>query len=427
MRKSPILIIVVLVFLSCGNSKNEIQVDYLITNVNVIPISEETVLENQTVGIYENQIVYIGSDSPQINMDVQLIDGTNKYLMPGLSDMHAHLPSKDIENYFRLNLINGITKIRSMRGSLEHLKLRDQIIKDKILAPKIYYGAPPTFTRTEFNASNADSLISSYKTAGFGFVKFLSIKDSISFVHLVAAAKKYDIGISGHVSSRIGLEPSLSSGVYRSIEHLGGYVKALEKGEDYFNQMVELTIQHDIYNDATLDWYNMGTLTKDELLQKSGLDLISETSELWVEQLNEELAKKHINQIEEEINQAKEKIAIKKRILKRLFDKGAKILISPDASGSFGVPGFSLLNEMKHYKSAGLSNYEILKIATYNTAEFFGELGEFGTVEIGKKADLILVIGNPIENLDHLSNIEKIFIQGKVYNSDSILSSLKNQ
>jgi imidazolonepropionase-like amidohydrolase len=105
--------------------------------------------------------------------------------------------------------------------------------------------------------------------------------------------------------------------------------------------------------------------------------------------------------------------ALRDSLLRALSDGGARLLLGSDSPQAFSVPGFSLAHEMDAMVSAGLSNWIVLAAATRNPAEFFGRSAEFGTVEVGKRADLLLVDGNPLEDIRNVHRQAGVMVRGR--------------
>ncbi|MBK6985533.1 MAG: hypothetical protein IPH32_12610 [Bacteroidetes bacterium] len=215
--------------------------NYILRNVNVIPINKDTVIANQMVVITNNTITVITNDNEKDfipNETFTIIKCKDKFLIPGLADMHAHFPQyNELKNYLTLNLLAGVTTIRSMRGDEKHLNIK----KDKKLPQlNLYLSSPPITKALTIDKKAADSIVTVSKANGFMFLKVLSIKDSLSFINLAAACKTYNFPFCGHGLSNISMSLLLKSG-YNSIEHLTGYAENLKKGEAFVENLIELT------------------------------------------------------------------------------------------------------------------------------------------------------------------------------------------
>ncbi len=401
--------------------------NYLISNISVIPINTNHLLKNQTVWIKDNKIQYIGNGQDLKTAGrPQKIDGSGQYLMPGLSDMHVHLPGERTDRFLHLNLLNGITNIRSMRGDASHLKLRKDIESGLLLGPKIICSAPPIHAKMDLNEMQIDSLFTNYKKEGYDLLKILSIKDLATFQSLQAASKKHQLPIGGHTPLNVGIKNLLAEDAY-SIEHLGGYLAALKDSEAFLDKMIEQTVRSKTYNCPTLDWYNLWQFSTEALQERQGLEFVPELIPKWEEKRQKYKAATTPEERQQDRLDTRERISKKSMILKKLHEKGAMILVSPDATGTYQVPGFCVLEELKLYRDAGISNFDILKMATWNAAQYCGKEKQFGSVETGKEADLIILDKNPLENIENLAAVNAVFVQGQLLPREQILSLLKKK
>jgi hypothetical protein len=294
--KLKYLFFLVLVIQEIHSQTNDPQqsYNYILRNVNVIPISKDTILKNQMVVITGNKITLITNDNDKGFMPNDrfiILDCKGKYLMPGLADMHAHFPEyTELKTYFTLNLLAGVTTIRSMRGDEKHLNIK----KDANLPQlNLLLSSPPVTRSLNIDKRVADSIVTKSKENDFAFLKVLSLKDSLSFVNLAAACKKNDFPFCGHGLTNISMPLLLNSG-YKSIEHLTGYAENLKKSEDYVEKLIKLTAKNNVYNCATEDYfelgYNMQPLS--ELKKRHGLQYISDTTiAKWDKEINEDQAK----------------------------------------------------------------------------------------------------------------------------------------
>jgi imidazolonepropionase-like amidohydrolase len=117
---------------------------------------------------------------------------------------------------------------------------------------------------------------------------------------------------------------------------------------------------------------------------------------------------------------AAEIAALRDTLLRALSDGGAGLLLGSDSPQVFSVPGFSLAHEMEAMVAAGLPPWAVLTAATRNPAEYFGRSSEFGTVEPGKRADLILIEGNPLEDIRNVHRQAGVMVRGQWLSADEI-------
>lgn len=384
--------------------------DYIFKNVNIVSMTNDKVIEKQNVVIKNGKIIEISDKTKHTSKNI--IDAKGKYIMPTMADAHVHFPESDeeLEKVMKLNLINGVTKLRSMRGSWNDLERKNKYNSKESYYPKMYLSPPPIHRSHEFSVKELEDYIKASKDYGFDFVKILSIKNPALLKQMDSLCKKYNVNIGGHYPDnpkgiRFSDETVFSTN-YNSIEHLGGLVG---EPESYENRIKNIK-QNNIFICPTMQWYAIGygQYGIDEMLNQKGMEYIptdiktdwAEKSQLYRDKLGkegfEEERIKYASEMQERFN-----------VTKRLNDEGVKLLLSPDSSSKFIVSGFGMLEEMKLYRKAGLSNFDILRSATTNFALLFNE--NYGTIETGKNADFILLSQNPLNDLKALENVEAIF------------------
>ncbi len=430
MLKKLLTLFLILSFLtnSFGQSKSEIsQAEYVFRHVNVLPISSETTLKNQIVGIQNGKITFISNDNfpEKLKTKAQIIQGKDKYLMPGMADMHCHFPEKkEIKNYFLMNLLAGVTHLRSMRGELKHLGYRNPSDYPKPYLQLSTKGLTKDLTLTE---KSADSLVKISKEQGFDLVKVLSIKDSASFFNLMTASKKYQLPVAGHYLNNVRGRYFLKSG-YETIEHLGGLVEFQKLGDSTFNAMADLAKRNNIYHCPTLDWYQIAyfLLPEETMKKRAGMEYVADSVKMkWAKTLQEDTQKMGEADVKKYHDYYENLQKKHFEVLKKINDKGINIIAGVDASEIYSVPGFAIIEEMKLYRNAGLSNYDILKTATINPAKYAKNEASFGTLEKGKTADLILLEGNPLENIEAISKVNGVFVNQKFYLKEEVLKMMQ--
>lgn len=384
--------------------------DYIFKNVNIITMKDDKIIEKQTVVIKDGKIIEIAGKTNHTSKNT--IDTKGKYLLPTMADAHVHFPESDeeLEKVMKLNLINGVTKLRSMRGSWNDLERKNKYNSKESYYPKMYLSPPPIHRSHEFSVKELEDYVKASKDYGFDFVKILSIKNPALLKQMDSLCKKYDVNIGGHYPDnpkgvRFSDETVFSTN-YNSIEHLGGLVGAPESYENRIKNIKE----NKIFICPTMQWYAIGygQYGIDEMLNQRGMQYIptdiktdwAEKSQLYRDKLGkegfEEERTKYALEMQERFN-----------VTKRLNDEGVKLLLSPDSSSKFIVSGFGMLEEMKLYQKAGLSNFDILRSATTNFALLFNE--NYGTIETGKDADFMLLSENPLQNLKALKSVNAVF------------------
>lgn len=398
--------------------------DYLVKNVSVVPMNTNEVLKNQDVWISEGKIVGIAKTGKTKRQAKQTIDGKGKFMLPSLADAHVHLPEKeeDLEKFFALNLLNGVTKLRSMRGVWEHDTWREKYNAKEGMYPKLYIAAPPISRNYDLTNEQIVGYVKNAKDRGFDLIKMMSIKNEALFVKFDSVCKAYDMKIAGHfISNPKGVviqDAIIFNSNFNSIEHLGGLIGEPEKLTDRIQAIKE----NEIYVCPTLLWYQIayGLFDIESITKIPGMEFYDQkTKEEWLEKTKLYREKTGDKALAEELAFYGKEMEERLKVLQQLEAEGVHLLLSPDSSSKFTIPGFSVLTEMQLYKTAGLSNFTILQAATTNFATYFSDT-TFGTIEKDKTADFILVNENPLENLATLGNIQGLFYNNQYVNQSDL-------
>lgn len=409
--------------------------DLIIKNINIIPMTSNTVIENKSVLVQNGKIKEI-DDFKKLKKSkkAQIINGKGKYLMPALADMHVHLPEEDkIEKLLLSNIAAGVTQIRIMNSSVAQTDLKEKLnSKSNLISPKIHYShlikRSETYTETQ-----ADSLMQQIKSSGMDFIKLLSLSDEATFNNLTKSANKYNITICGHYpvyqyegkSAMLDMEKVIKSN-FKSIEHLAGYIWLQDK--EQIDTILKLTKEYNIYNCPTLDWDIMsGDLQfPDEYKNRITYQFLPKSvTKDWESNY---LAAIYRAGGKEKVIESRDKrlpnFELKQRILKRLYENDCLLLIGGDAGNDFQADGFNVYEEMMNWKNAGIENYTILKSATVTPSQFFNEQHLWGTIETGKNAELIILSKNPLDDIRNITTIETTIVGEKVYDNKELINKL---
>lgn len=433
MNSVKFLILPLLLFLahfSCL-AQQEVCDDYVIRKVNIIrPENKKSLLEKRDVYIRDGRITKIRRFSRNLAKSKQLvIDGTGKYLMAGLADMHAHIPADYQEKYLLMNLAAGVTMLRSMRGDTSHLSLKREIADGKRIGPDLIISAPPISAKTPIQEDELSNAVLTYKQMGFDLIKVLSVPDSAYFEKLMTAAKEYNMPLAGHSPRQVSVKRVVAHG-YSSIEHLQGILDVYQNDSVSLAPLITSIKTNKVYNCPTLDWYYVSykQYSLDELTSRKGLEYLDvQLIEKWIAQVEAgKLLQSKGNQdsLQQKLNQDAKHVQDKLRLVKKLSDSDAPLLLSPDASGAFAVPGFNMYEEMKLYSKAGISNKDILKIAVFNPAGYTGKQDDYGSVAPGKRANLILLSENPLKSIESMQHVKAVISNGRYLVVSDLMSSL---
>ncbi len=406
----------------------------IITNVSVIPVNTNTVITNVDVFITGGLIEKIIPAGTQVkSKDWKIVDGKGKFLMPGMADMHAHFPDKEstigLQRYLKLNLAAGVTTLRSMRGEAGQIALRDSINKNLKVAPTIYVSFVFPEVDSLLNKDNIDSLVFAAKIKHYDFVKYLGGIKPKHMDILTQSCYNYKMAIAGHAYNK-SLEESMARD-FISVEHFQPVLAAYEKAPDVFTKIIDQLRLKNVAVCPTLSFFKVFSFsqTAEELEKRNGMNYMDAgTKEKWNKEYTEALSSAK-EQLKDEfenkyVNAYKTKFEKFDKALKQLADANALLLLSAD-DGAFNVPGFSMAEEMKLYAKAGLSNYQVIKCATLNAALFFKTDRTTGTIETGKKASLILLNANPLENIENIEKVEGTILNGIFYSQNQLLGISK--
>lgn len=426
-------------------------------NVNVVPMDKERILPKQTVIVRDGKIVAMGPAATiNVPKGVRRIEGTGKYLMPGLADMHAHFavsgtsPNEMADNQAIsvLFVANGVTTVRNMWGTPVVLALRKQIDGGQVLGPHIFTTGPingdtrPT-TRRVLTVEQAAAVVAEDKKAGYDAIKITRVPRTI-YDALVAAARKEGLPVYGHVSDGSANDEPVSLAHtlelrQDSIEHLGGHDFALlAKGSPPprgFQQAV-----------ANMDWSLLpglvaatraaGTWLCPTLVDQSKFVTSEEAAKLLAEPamryipgwLMENWKKSpSINLNAQRGAERKAFFEFKLKLTKALHDGGVGMLLGTDCMNPLNVPGFSIHEELAYFVKAGLTPYQALRAGTSGAAEFLKQQDEFGTVAVGQRADLLLLEANPLEDVRNAAKRVGVMVRGQWFTEAELQERLEKQ
>lgn len=402
--------------------------------VNVVPMDSERVLENQTVVVRDGRIAAVGSSAEVSVPDGAVrIDARGKYLMPGLAEMHGHLPGGNaprefVENTLFLYVANGITLVRGMQGHPSQLAVRDEIERGALLGPRLVLAGPGFGGNVD--AETAVNRVREQKRAGYDLLKIHEGLRPEVYEAVVATANEVGIPYGGHVPDAVGLHGALQAR-QATVDHLDNYVEALIPADALENAaalfgIADLADRADASRipelvSATLRAGSavVPTMVLWEVFfgGQSGEALRGEMSELrymptqvvasWVRAVDQR------NQSMRDPAGGRRVVELRREILRALHEGGATILLGTDSPQLFSVPGFSTHREMELMVEVGMTPYEVLRTGTWNIAEHFGELETAGTVEPGKRADLILLEANPLADVRNVARRAGVVVDGR--------------
>ena len=433
-------VLTVAMTVGCGDPLPVVEGDLAFVGVTVLPMmgpGGPVVLERQTVVVADRRIASINPvDEVEVGDGVEVIVAEGQYLMPGLAEMHGHLPSPrmlpaDVRNLLFLYVANGVTTVRGMQGDRSQFTMRDQIARGETLGPRLFLGSTSMHGARVTTPQQAEQLVREYRQTGYDLVKVHEDLTLEVFDALAATANEVAIPFGGHVSDRVGLLHALAAG-QASIDHLDNYIQALVPEESQpaappglldigavmelvdegrIPQLVEATRSALAWVVPTMvlwetAFYGHRSAAEMRTQRPEVRYMPPETVEVWERAVDERLAVSDL-----EMNRRVS--ALRRTILKALHDGGAPILLGTDSPQIFSVPGFAMHHEMALWVEIGMTPYQVLETGTRRVAEYFDATDDFGSVAVGHRADLLLLTANPIEDIGNVASRAGVMVNGR--------------
>jgi hypothetical protein len=473
-RCSSLSLVVALALCCCSKSNRPASI--ALTHVTVVNPAEKNPLQhNATVLLNGNKIVDVGSDAAiAISPGARVIDGTGKFLTPGLADMHIHLtgagePSGSREFILPLLIANGVTTVRDMGGDVELLqRLKKEIGSGKTVGPQIFYtgpyldGNPPSFQPSIVVEQPADALpaVRRLKAEGVAFIKVQSRLKTEPFLAIAEAARLENIRFVGHVPDSVSPAEASDAGQY-SIEHLTGILLACSSKEQELREQQlrappqketarRANLRQRAWLQAVLDTYSpqkaqrlYAKFRANQTWQVPTLPLLIHLSYLtpatdlgndpnlkyvpenlrrvWMQGRTESLANKTTADyvLREKLAEASLKA------VRDMHASGVPMMSGTDASAPNVFPGFSLQEGIAAFVQAGFTPQEALATATSGPAAFLGRAHEEGEIAPGQRADLLLLDANPLDDIRNTRKIRAVILNGQVLDRAALDAMLR--
>jgi imidazolonepropionase-like amidohydrolase len=415
----------------------------LITNVNVIPMTSDTVLEGQAVLIENGRIVRLGPEgSIPVPVGRQIIDGHDGYLIPGLADMHVHLGLKlpqdgpasraEMERDLSLYLPYGVTMVRHMRGDGTALELREAIAAGELPGPRLIvatpslnFSLPESFGLRVRSPEEARAVVQAQAEAGYDLVKVHQDLPDDAFAAVIETAHMVGLPVAGHAQNN--MSDTLR---YDSLEHAEEVSQLFAEGSD-FSQSPELLVMmkesgvtvtptlivfetiHKYLADESLD----ALLASDDARFASAYwrDVMSPEKNFFRASMGPDYAAN-----EPYFRSESERL---QDLTFRLNEAGIPLMLGTDAVGLV-APGVSVHQELELLVQAGLSPFEALHTATVAPAEWLEESDSRGQIAVGMEADLVLLDGNPLADISATRKVSGVVTGGTWYSHDALKAML---
>ena len=393
-------------------------------NVNVVPMDGERVLGGQTVVVQDGRIAQLGpANKVKVPASAVRIDGRGKYLMPGLTDAHVHLRNydeADMAALLKLYVARGVTTVLNLSGTPRHLEMRARVARGELFGPTIYTSGPfiSNATGTSPTPEEVERSVSEQKRAGYDVIKIHGDFTREAYARLFVAARREGIRVVGHAPRNLGPEV-MSEERQDVVAHAEEYIYDKNSNSGGFAE-VEKRIPALAAATARAGTWLIPNLTayKNIGQQASNLDGVLARPEMklvppgiaagWGHATNPYYIRfRHLP-----IDTFWARYRVLEKLTKGFQDAGVKLLAGTDAMNPSVVPGFSLHDELRDLVAAGLTPYQALVTATANPGEFLAAK-DFGTVAVGKRADLILVEGDPLKDVNNAGRQAGVVLRGR--------------
>lgn len=428
---------------------------WAITGATVISMRDDSVLRDATVLVRDGRIAAVGRRADvHVPGNARVVDGRGRYLIPGLADMHAHLyadewvPDSVARHELGVMLAHGVTAVRLMIGTPTHLALRSSLQAGTIVGPQLWVASPQLSGDSAVNTwvvrtpDAARRSVREARARGYDAIKLTTNIAPDVYDAIVAEARVAQLKVVGHVDPRVGVARALAAG--QQIEHLDNYMESVLADSAPSRTSVSDVGAYRAANWATLDHVDRRKI--DAIAGATARAGVAVTPtlaffRLWfaTPSTDEEVRGRpdyaHIPASMRDVyERARARywrvppsdarratyIAVRNRMVRAILDSGGTILAGSDGPGGLMGYGWGLHRELEMLVAAGLTPHEALATATRAPARWLGAERDWGTIASGMRADLVLLEGNPLEDIRHTSAIRGVSIGGRWIDAGAI-------
>ncbi len=412
--------------------------DGLITNVNIVDLNTGKILKNKTIAIDSDRISDIYDKEITGSTATTVIDGKGKYLIPGLWDMHAHYKWSHVD-LDPLLIANGITGVREMWGDMPaFVDVPKRSQQEGLLSPDVYLsgdlidGNPPSFPTGSLVVTTPDEAVDAVKKQidkKFDFIKVYSSLSEECFLAIAKEARKMNIPFAGHIPNRVSIYTAIEAGMASS-EHLYGFLNACSSvdtsnealiktfSEKKFDSICSVLAKSSMWLCPTLTVNRAMSYLNDSIFINDNrmANLPEYVIDIWKMKMSPYTK----SEIDNFANGSRIRYLFELSLIGKMNEKGVKFIAGTDFPNPYVFPGFSLHDELSLMVKGGMPILDALRSATINPAIFMNKRSDFGTVEVGKLASLVLLNKNPLKNIENTKTIETVIVRGKVYNRKAL-------
>jgi len=396
-----------------------------ITDVTVIPMDRERVVPHQSVVIARGVIAQLGpADRVKVPDGAERVDGTGKYLIPGLVDVHVHLasnPPDEQRHILELFLANGVTTVVNLRGTPQILELRKAVADGQTLGPRVYTVGP--FVNEPFvtTPDEVERAVVEQKRAGYDFIKLHGSLSREAYLRLIAVGRREGIRVIGHAPRNLGVDIMFAERQY-AVAHAEEFLyDTANRSTDASVPGVDARIPEFARRMAQSRIWLMPNLTAYKGIGEQVRDLnamLARPEMKYLPRSNQVGWGPATNPYTSRFASSMypgfmARYRVLEHLVRAFNQAGVRLLVATDAMNTGTVPGFSAHDEMADLVTAGLTPFEALQAATSRAAEFLGEAGDRGVIAVGQKADLVLLDADPLSAIANTRRIAGVMVRGR--------------
>jgi imidazolonepropionase-like amidohydrolase len=415
---------------------------FAFVHVNVIPMDRERVLTDQTVLVRDDRIDVIGPASGvEVPAGAVRIEAAGRYLLPAFCDMHVHLLDKawgmilppdaraaaeaaDFGAFLFPYVAHGVTTVQVLMATPDHVALRERIRRGEVVGPRLLLARmidgpdkawPPPLSTWVSTAEEARRAVLDAKKTGYDSIKVYSFLGEPAYDAIIKTAREVDLPVIGHVPMSLSVERVLASGqvliahAEEIMKHAGGDFSAAR-----LEHFAGIMIEHGAWMTPTLVATRAILAVFDDLKGEMARPEIRFHQHpvqqgVWsflVSKMYEPVPADQRATIRHGFEQ------FQRPFTKLLHASGGRLMAGTDTFLPTLVPGFALHRELEEMTLVGLSPYAALRTSTTTPFDYLGERGRAGTIEIGKRGDLVLLEKNPLVNITHSRTVAGVLVRG---------------
>ena len=435
----------------------------VLSHVNVVDVEKGAIKADVTVTIANGRIAAVAAAESRPPAGAHIIDATGKYLIPGLWDMHVHWYE---ERFLPLFIANGVLGVRQMFGAPLHLSWRDRINRGVLLGPRHVVGSPivdgpnPVWpgSLVVATAEEGRAVVGRIKREGYDFVKVYNRLPRAAYLAIVDEAKRSGLAVEGHVPAAVGVFDATTAG-QKTIEHLSGVltgtsapdgesggagsrVQLLARPGSDLDETTRTALRAE--RDRMLGTFDV---TRASALIKAfrqygtwhcpTLAVLRANARLDDPAFRDDPRLKYLPRTIRDAWQAESSplrswrtaadyevdrrmLRLQMKLLVAMQQAGVNLLAGTDVFNPLVFPGFSLHDELALLVGAGLTPAEAIRTATINPARYLGKQASQGTVQAGRVADLVLLDGNPLQDITMTTKIGAVIAGGRLFDRTAI-------